>query len=169
MNKSFRIIILVCLALFISSITYADPVYLYGREISPGNPTPDGGVAGATFVGNFFNHPVDEGGDIAGYFTLMLNHNAIGIEGCEPLNQEQQTQLLGFKLVMNFFPFGRLVLVGPREDPMIEPVYANWYYDDPLCINGNCILLGYANFLDPDTDPDTDLIPCGDSLILIMM
>jgi hypothetical protein len=157
MKKSLRIIILVCLALIISSIAYADPLYLYGREISAGHPT-SYGVEGATFVGNFFNRPVDEGGDIAGYFTLMLNHNANGIEECG-----QQTQLLGFKLVMNFFPFGRLVLVGPTEDPMTDPVYASWNWDDPLCVNGNCILLGYANFLDPDTDPATDLIHCDDT------
>jgi hypothetical protein len=112
-------------------------------------------VAGATFVGNIFNNPNDEADDSVGLFTLILGHNGSGVEECGG-----QTQLLNFKLVMNFFPFGRLVLVGPTEDP----VYASWDYDDPSCVNGNCILLGYANFLDPDTtlppDPDTDLIDC---------
>ena len=56
MKKSLRIIILVCLALFISSITYAtETYYLKGREISAGYSTSDG-VAGATFVGNIFNN-----------------------------------------------------------------------------------------------------------------
>lgn len=139
MKKTLRIIIFVCLALFISSITYAETFYLKGREISEGHPT-SYGVAGATFVGNFFNNPGDKAGDSAGYFTLILGHDANGIEECR-----EQTRLISFKLVMNFFPFGRLVLVGPKDGP----VYASWDYDDPLCVNGNCILLGYKNFLDP--------------------
>jgi len=152
MKKTLRIIIFVCLALFISSITCAETFYLKGREISEGHPT-SYGIAGATFVGNFFNNPGDEAGDSAGYFTLILGHDANGIEECG-----EQTQLISFKLVMNFFPFGRLVLVGPTD----SPVFASWVWDDPLCVNSNCILLGYANFLDP-VIPDPPLIGCDES------
>ena len=151
MKKSLRVIILVCLALFISSITYAEQFYLKGREIYQGYPT-SYGVAGATFVGNFFNNPDDEAGDRVGYFTLFLGHDANGIETCG-----EQTRLISFKLIMNFFPFGRLVLVGPTDS---QEVYAFWEYDDPTCVNGNCPLIGQANYLDPDLDPLTDLIGC---------
>ena len=152
MKKSLSIIIWVCLALFISSTTYATEIYyLKGREISAGHSTSDG-VAGATFVGNIFNNPSDEAGDSVGLFTLILGHNGSGIEVCgEP------TQLISFKLVMNFFPFGRLVLVKPTD----VPASASWVWDDPSCVNGNCILLGYEYFLDPVT-PDPPLIDCDD-------
>ena len=140
MKKSLRNIILVFLALFISSIAYAQPFYLKGREIYQGYPT-SYGVAGATFIGNFFDSPDGVAGDSAGYFTLILGHNANGVELCR-----EQTELISFKLIMNFFPSGRLVLVGPTGGP----VYANWDYDDPDCVNGNCPLIGYADFLDPD-------------------
>ena len=79
----------------------------------------------------------------------------MGIEECR-----EDTELIRIRIVMNFFDGGRLVLVGPAN----RPVYANWDFDDPEHPDGNILLIGYSNFLDPDTDtninPDAD--PPGD-------
>jgi hypothetical protein len=50
------------------------------------------------------------------------------------------------------------VLVGPADGT----VSANWDYDDPDpdCYDGNCPILSYADFLDPNLVPDDDLEAC---------
>lgn len=80
----------------------------------------------------------------------------MGIETCNA-----DTELIRIRIVMNFYDAGRLVLVGPADGP----VYANWDFDDPDHPDGNILLIGYSNFLYPDTDTNNiqrDIEPPGD-------
>lgn len=109
---------------------------MIGREISPGIDFGDRTV-GALFIGKFFD---DGFYSELGRFTLILDHNGAGIEECGGI-----TQLLRFKLIMNFNSGARLVLRGPIGGEV--SAYWDWNDPDPDCIEGGCPLLYGADYL----------------------
>ena len=149
MKKFMSIVIVICMALSVSSSVYADdPENVYTIKLREWFPGIDTGeiTIGALASGNFF----DSAGNNAGWVNISWSHNGVGIEECEAT-----TTLIRIRIVMNFFGGGRLVLVGPADGI----VGAYWGFDDPACPDGNCPLIGYSNFLDPTTNPD-DLLSC---------
>ena len=154
MKKIAHLILAVSLVLSFSSFVYAEeypnPLRLIGREISPGIDLGNITV-GALFIGKFFDGSFSSE---MGRFTLTLNHDGTGIEECHG-----STQLLRFKLVMNFNSGDRLVLLGPTDGD----VSADWDLNNSECENGNCPLVDgadysqYISLFYPDPDSDTDL------------
>lgn len=139
MKTWVHLILVVSLMLFFSSVTYADDqvVQLIGREIYAGRQMADGTVRGAFFVGKFFS---DNFSTELGRFTVILDHDNVGIEECGG-----ETELRRFKLIMNFHSGARLVLLGPgREDGEVK---AQWIYNDPGCPDGNCPLISYGYYI----------------------
>jgi hypothetical protein len=111
---------------------------LIGREISPGISV-GGNTVGAVFLGKFF----DEGyTKELGQFSVCLDHNGEGIEVCGG-----RTELIRFKLIMNFNAGGRLVLVGPQLGSTDTPPVAQWDWDNPDCRDGNCPLIDYGSYI----------------------
>jgi hypothetical protein len=154
MKKMLYVLFTIGIVLSVSSSVYADDkaFTIKLREWFPGFNT--GGVTvGALASGNIF----DIYGNNVGWVNICWNHSGEGIEECK-----ETTTLLRIKIVMNFYDGARLVLVGPADGT----VGAYWGYDDPnpRCQDqdGICPLIGYSNFLDPNTDPD-DLKPCEDT------
>jgi hypothetical protein len=149
MRKIACLFLVFGLAISFSSIGSADEFQIIGREISAGM-TLANETVGAVFVGKFYS------ADWAplGRFALTLDHDGQYIEACG-----FQTQLLRFKLVMNFDTGARLVLLGPEGI-----AYANWDWDDPDCQAGNCPLIKYMDYehyielFTPAEPPN--LIPC---------
>jgi hypothetical protein len=138
MKKIAYLILAVSLVMSFSSFVYADglqPYRVIGREISPGIDLGDRTV-GALFVGKFFNSSFSSE---MGRFTLTLDHDGSGIEECGG-----RTQLLRFKLVMNFNSGARLVLLGPTDGE----VSAEWNLNDPdpNCQYGNCPLIDAEDY-----------------------
>lgn len=167
MKKGTFLIVTLSLVLSLPSIIYADGelmVQMIGREIYAGREMADGTIRGALFVGKFFNDNVTAE---LGRFTVILDHNNVGVEECG-----RDTELLRFKLIMNFHSGARLVLLGPkREDGVVN---AEWDWDDPECLGGNCPIidaedyLHYLDLFDPFTVPNP--VEChldGDGFALI--
>jgi hypothetical protein len=132
MRKIASLFLVFGLVLSFATIGLADEFQVIGREISPGISLKNKTV-GAIFIGNFYS------ADWAplGSFTLTLDHDGQNIQACD-----LQTQLLRFKLVMNFDTGARLVLLGPEGI-----AYANWDYNDPACPTGNCPLIKYMDYV----------------------
>lgn len=152
MKTLVHLILVVSLMLSFSSVTYADDqvVQLIGREIYAGREMADGTVRGALFVGKFFS---EDFGTELGRFTVILDHNNVGIEECGG-----ETKLRRFKLILNFHSGARLVLLGPRSEDGV--VKAQWVYNDPGCPDGNCPLINYGYYIGLfDSD---DLYSCGE-------
>lgn len=167
MKKGTFLIVALSLVLSLTSVIYADDapmVQMIGREIYAGREMADGTIRGALFVGKFFNSSFTTE---MGRFTVILDHNNAGIEECGG-----ETELRRFKLIMNFHSGARLVLVGPRrEDGLVN---AEWVWDDPECLDGNCPIidaedyLHYLDLFDPFTVPNP--VAChldGDDFALI--
>lgn len=159
MKKIVFIILAVCMVISVASSAFASKAFTIElREWFPGINTGDITI-GAMASGNIFFK-----GKNVGYVNIAWSHNGEGIEVCEG-----KTTLLSIRIEINFNDGGRLVLVGPFYDDESEPepVTANWDFDDPSCPDGNCPLLGYTNYLDPDIvrlyptlDPYDKLEPC---------
>lgn len=134
MKKHLRLLLAACVILTFSTVVHADDFEVIGREISPGI---DFGyrTVGALFVGKFFDAGFSSE---QGSFTLILDHNGAGIEECGG-----ETQLLRFKLIMNFNSGARLVLVGP----VVGGASAYWDWNDPDCVGGGCPLFSGADYL----------------------
>jgi hypothetical protein len=143
MKKIAHLILAVSLVLSFSSFVYADEYpnqfRLIGREVSPGFDLGNITV-GALFIGEFFYLDSNGNWNKKGRFGLILDHDGKNIEGCNEV-----TRLIRSKLIMNFYDGGRLVLVGPI--PSDRPVDAQWDYDDPDCLTGDCILLDYTHYI----------------------
>lgn len=123
MKKLVYLAMAVSLLMSVQSFCFADDFQLIAREISPGFDLGERTV-GALFIGKFFDSTSWEE---LGSFSVILDHDGKNIEVCDEV-----TELMRFKLIMNFNAGGRLVLVGPvGADP--PPVYANWLFDDPAC------------------------------------
>lgn len=152
MKKFIPIAIVICLAISVPTTVYADDsenvFTIMLREWFPGFEI--GGVTvGALASGNFF----DSEGNNDGWVNISWTHDGLGIEECG-----ETTELIRIKIVMNFYDGGRLVLVGPADGT----AGAYWGYDDPdpACYDGNCPILSYSDFLDPNLIPGDDLASC---------
>ena len=149
MKKIAYLILAVSLVISFSSFVYADDFGLIGREVSAGIDQGDRTV-GAFFIGKFFDGSFSSE---MGGFTLTLDHDGSGIEECGG-----RTQLLRFKLVMNFNSGARLVLLGPTDDE----IKAEWDFNNSACEYGNCPLIDgadysqYISLLYPVADPDPE-------------
>lgn len=136
MKKVAYFIFAVSLVMSFSTFVYAEDFELIGREISPGI---DLGykTVGALFIGKFFDGGF---GSELGRFTVVLDHGGNNIEQCG-----LSTELLRFKLIMNFNSGARLVLLGPTEGD----VFAYWGYNDPdpNCEDGNCPIIDADDYL----------------------
>jgi hypothetical protein len=137
MRKMAYFIFAVCVILSFSALAYADDFELIGREISPGIDLGNRTV-GALFVGKFFYLEECELEGEAGRFTVILDHNGVGIEECG-----ESTHLLRFKIIMNFNSGAKLVLLGPTDGD----VFAIWGSNDPACEDGNCPIINGADYL----------------------
>jgi hypothetical protein len=167
MKKATFLMVALSLVLPLPSVIYADDslmVQMISREIYAGREMVDGTVRGALFVGKFFNSNLTTE---LGRFTVILDHNNVGVEECGG-----ETELRRFKLIMNFHSGARLVLVGPRREDGV--VNAEWDWDDPECLGGNCPIidaedyLHYLDLFDPFTVPNP--VECnldGDDFALI--
>lgn len=134
MKKLLHVILAASMIVTFSSVAHADDFEMIGREISPGINFGDRTV-GALFIGKFFDAGFS--GEL-GRFTLILDHNRVGIEECGG-----STQLLRFKLIMNFNSGARLVLRGPVDGD----VSAYWDWNDPTCVGGGCPMISGADYL----------------------
>jgi hypothetical protein len=152
MKKLLPIVFTVSVLLAISTFAYADDFELIGREISPGINL-GGRTVGALFVGKFFDSSFSTE---LGRFTVILDHDGSGIEVCGG-----RTQLLRFKLVMNFNTGARLVLLGPVDGE----VHAKWDWNDPACEDGGCPLItgeDYIHYIDLFDPQAPDPAACQD-------
>jgi hypothetical protein len=149
MKKIAYLILAAVMVMSFSSFVFADDFQVLGREIYPGTNVGDR-VVGALFVGKFY-----DGGfaNERGRFSIILDNDGQDVELCEG-----RTELLRFKLIMNFDSGARLVLVGPIGGD----VYAEWDWDTLLCPSGNCPLTDYTDYITLFTmaDPETALLPC---------
>jgi hypothetical protein len=134
MKKHLHLLLTACVILSFSAVVRADDFEMIGREISPGINFGDRTV-GALFIGKFFDPAFSSQ---LGRFTLILDHSGTGIEECGG-----DTQLLRFKLIMNFDSGARLVLLGPVNGD----VSAYWDWNDPDCAGGGCPLISGADYL----------------------
>jgi hypothetical protein len=134
MKKLIYLVIAAGVFMALSTVALADDFELIGREISPGIDMGDRTV-GALFIGKFFDSSFS--GEL-GRFTVILNHDGAGIEECGG-----RTQLLRFKLIMNFNSGARLVLLGPVDGE----IDAYWDWNDPDCVAGGCPLINGADYL----------------------
>lgn len=134
MKKLLYLLLAACVILSFSAVVHADDFEMIGREISPGINFGDRTV-GALFIGKFFDTGFSSE---LGRFTMILDHNGAGIEECGG-----ETQLLRFKLIMNFNSGARLVLLGPVD----SDVSAYWDWNDPYCVDGGCPLFSGADYL----------------------
>jgi hypothetical protein len=134
MKKLLYLVVAAGVFIILSTVALADDFELIGKEISPGIDLGDRTV-GALFVGKFFDSSFSSE---LGRFTVILDHDGVGIEECGG-----RTQLLRFRLIMNFDSGARLVLLGPVD----EEVDAYWDWNDPDRVAGGCPLINGADYL----------------------
>ena len=134
MQKPAIFVLAVWIVMSFATLVQADDFELIAREISPGINLGDRTV-GALFVGKFFDSSFSAE---LGRFTIVLDHDGEGVEECRG-----NTQLLRFKLIMNFNSGARLVLLGPTDKGQVS---AEWNWNDPECVNGNCPLIDGADY-----------------------